>query len=74
MSEYSEELAFEMDERPLVLMNLLKLEGLVPSGGQAKVVIDSGLVEVNGEVELRKRRQLSKGDVVTFQGVRIFLK
>jgi len=74
MSEYSEELEFEMDERPLVLMNLLKLEGLVPSGGQAKVVIDSGLVEVNGEVELRKRRQLSKGDVVTFQGVRIFLK
>lgn len=74
MSEHSQELAFEMDERPLVLMNLLKLEGLVPSGGQAKLVIDSGLVEVNGEVELRKRRQLSKGDVVTFQGVRIFLK
>lgn len=74
MSEYSEEIEFEMGDRPLVLMNLLKLEGVVPSGGQAKLVIDSGLVEVNGEVELRKRCQLSKGDVVTFQGVRIFLK
>ncbi len=34
------------------------------SGGEAKSLIADGQVKVNGEVELRKRRQLRVGDVV----------
>jgi len=49
------------------LNKLLKLEQLVQSGGHAKVVIDEGQVTVNGEVEYRKRKKLSPGDVVRFE-------
>lgn len=50
------------------LADFLKLEGLVSTGGQAKVVIQEGLVEVNGEVETRRKKQLSPGDVVRLEG------
>jgi ribosome-associated protein len=50
------------------LDQFLKLEGLVSTGGQAKVVIQEGLVEVNGAVETRRKKQLSPGDVVRYEG------
>ncbi len=45
----------------------LKLAGLVGSGVDAKMVIQDGLVFVNGEVELQRGKKLYPGDVVTFQ-------
>jgi ribosome-associated protein len=36
----------------------------VGSGGEAKVVIQGGVVRVNGEVETRRGRRLKEGDVV----------
>ncbi len=50
--------------REINLTQVLKLAGLADSGGQAKALIGDGLVKVNGEVELRKRRQMKVGDVV----------
>lgn len=47
------------------LGQFLKLADLVESGAQARVVISDGEVSVNGEVELRRGRQLVKGDVIT---------
>ena len=38
------------------------------NGGQAKGLIADGMVRVNGEVELRKRRQMKAGDTVELQG------
>jgi ribosome-associated protein len=46
------------------LGQLLKLADLVESGADAKGLLLEGLVEVNGEVETRRGRQLAKGDVV----------
>ncbi len=46
----------------------LKLAGLVGAGTDAKYVIQEGMVEVNGEVDLRRGRKLVPGDVVSFQG------
>ncbi len=46
----------------------MKLAGLVGAGTDAKYVIQEGLVEVNGEVDLRRGRKLVPGDVVSFQG------
>ncbi len=51
---------------PIELYKILKFEGLVDSGGQAKTVIADGLVMVNGEVETRKRRKIVNGDTVIF--------
>jgi ribosome-associated protein len=53
-----------LGERPINLTQVLKLAGCVQSGGEAKARIAGGDVRVNGEVELRKRRQMKAGDTV----------
>jgi len=40
----------------------------VPTGGQAKRLIQAGEVNVNGDVETRRRRKLTAGDEVVFDG------
>lgn len=46
------------------LGQLLKLAGLVEDGGRARAVLDSGVVQVDGDVETRRGRQIRPGDVV----------
>ena len=46
----------------------LKAAGLVGSGVDAKLVIQDGLVKVNGETEVQRGKKLYDGDVVTFEG------
>lgn len=50
------------------LGQFLKLANLIEHGSEAKIVCPEGLVEVNGEVELRRGRQLVRGDVVVLRG------
>lgn len=50
------------------LGQFLKLANLIDSGAEAKEVIADGEVSVNGDVETRRGRQLSVGDVVEFAG------
>jgi ribosome-associated protein len=59
--------------QPVELFKILKFEGLVPSGGVAKLAIESGDVLVNGEVETRKRKKIVAGDIIEFNGVIIRL-
>jgi ribosome-associated protein len=51
------------------LDQFLKLQGVAPTGGQAKLLIQAGEVRVNGEVETRRRRQLQIGDTVEAGGL-----
>jgi ribosome-associated protein len=53
------------------LGQFLKLAGVIDSGGEAKSAIAAGEVTVNGEAELRRGRQLHRGDVVDIDGVRL---
>jgi ribosome-associated protein len=48
--------------------------GLCDSGGIAKTVIAEGRVRVNGNVELRKRCKVRKGQLVEFEGHKIIIK
>lgn len=57
-----------INREPVELYKLLKFEGLVATGGEAKMVIDEGYVAVNGQLEMRKRRKMLGGDVFTFDG------
>ena len=50
------------------LGQFLKFAGLIDSGGDAKEAIIDGYVQVNGDVERRRGRQLVDGDHVTFDG------
>mgnify|MGYP000403544499 CR=1 FL=1 len=52
------------------LGQFLQVAGLVDSGGEAKEAIREGEVLVNGEVDLRRGRQLKAGDVVSLAGRR----
>ena len=55
------------DDQPTIhLDQFIKAHALVETGGQAKLVIQDGLVQVNGEVETRRRRKLRQGDVVHY--------
>lgn len=57
-----------MDEF-IKLDQFLKVQQIVMSGGEAKHLIQSGEVMVNGEEETRRGRKLRQGDVVTVDGV-----
>ena len=46
------------------LGQLLKLAGLVDAGSDVRPLLAEGVVTVGGRVELRRGRQLKKGDVV----------
>ncbi len=48
----------------------IKIKLLIPTGGQAKVLIRSGKILVNGQVETRNKKKLVKGDIVEFEGNR----
>jgi ribosome-associated protein len=57
----------EINAEPIALYQLLKLEALVSSGGEAKVAIDNGRVLVNGEVETRRRKKIMSDDTIEFE-------
>jgi ribosome-associated protein len=46
------------------LGQFLKIAGFVGSGGEVKQLLDNRVVQVNGEREQRRGRQLRDGDVV----------
>jgi ribosome-associated protein len=50
------------------LQDYLKLAGLVDTGGEAKFLIQTGEVRLNGEVETRRRKKIVRGDRVTLDG------
>jgi ribosome-associated protein len=56
-------------EDTIRLGQLLKLVDAVPTGAQVKDVLLAGEVQVNGEPEERRGRQLHRGDVVTLEGM-----
>ena len=55
-------------EEVIRLDQFMKIQGMVGTGGQAKLVIQGGKVLVNGEVETRRKKKLKQGDEVTFNG------
>jgi ribosome-associated protein len=58
----------EISDDMIRLGQFLKLAGAIDSGADSKSRIAAGDVAVNGEVDLRRGRQLYRGDVVTIDG------
>ena len=50
------------------LESAMKLANIIPSGGTAKMVIQDGLVKVNGEVCTMRGKKLYPGDSFAFNG------
>lgn len=59
--------SFTLTQEFIQLNQLMKVMGWAMTGGEANVIIDQGLVKVNGIVELRRRNKIYKGFEVSFQ-------
>lgn len=55
----------QINREPVELYKILKFEGLASSGAEAKQMISSGLVLLNGVVELQKSKKIMAHDVLT---------
>ena len=53
------------------LDQFLKWQGMVSTGGEAKHLINTGQVLVNGSVELRRGRKLCPGDIVCLGNIKL---
>jgi len=62
---------FMLREEFIPLSSLLKVMGIAGTGGHAKVMIVSGELSVNKEVESRIRRKLRAGDIITVEGIEV---
>lgn len=58
----------KIDTEYIKLDSFLKAVNAAGSGGEAKAVIQDGLVKVNGEVDTRRGRKLRPGDSVEIEG------
>jgi ribosome-associated protein len=66
---------FELIDHEYIQLNqLLKLLGLVDTGGEANQRIVDGEVTVNQVVEYQKRKKLRAGDVILFNKKEITIK
>ncbi len=59
---------FELEDEYIELFKLIKVLDLVDTGAQAKMIVADGYVERNGEIELRKRAKIIKGDKLVIGG------
>ena len=64
----------EISREPVELYKILKFEGMVASGGQAKAVIAGGQVLVNGKTETQKRKKIVAGDTIEFNGQKVVIQ
>lgn len=64
-----EEISIQTDF--IKLDSLLKLSALVATGGEAKTMIQEGLVSVNGKVCTMRGKKIVSGDTVSFEGQKI---
>ena len=64
----------ELTKEPVELYKILKFEGLVASGGEAKSVIAEGQVLLNGTVETQKRKKIVSGDIIEFAQEKFLIK
>ena len=66
-----QQITFPLRGEFITLDSLIKACGLANSGGQAKAMVADGLVQVDGQQELRKTAKIRAGQVVGMPGSRI---
>ena len=60
------EISIREEDEFIKLGQALKKAGLVGSGVDAKMVIQDGLVSVNGEVEVQRGKKLHGGEIISY--------
>jgi len=62
------------DKRYIELNTFVKIQGLASTGGQAKILIRSEKIFLNGTLETRNKKKLYDGDVVECEGKKYVVK
>ena len=68
-----EEITIRNGDEFIKLGQAIKAAGFVESGVEAKIVIQDGLVKVNGKVETQRGKKLG-GEIVEFEGNKLLIK
>ena len=68
------EIKIRADEEYITLNVLLKITGLIDTGGMAKIYLLENAVYVNGELENRRGRKLYRGDIVKANKAEFLIK
>jgi ribosome-associated protein len=63
-----------LEQSPVELFKILKFEGIASSGAEAKQMIVDGMIIVNGEVELRKRKKIVAGDIIELDDIELTVR
>lgn len=63
-----ESITFEVKGEFIELCNLLKLAGIANSGGQGKLMVSDGIVQVDGATETRRTAKIRAGQTVECMG------
>lgn len=58
----------EISTEFITLQQFLKLAGIAQTGGEAKLLVKTSDITVNGEIENRRGKKLYPGDVVIIDG------
>ena len=69
-----EEITIRNGDEFIKLGQAIKAAGFVESGVEAKIVIQDGLVKVNGKVETQRGKMLVGGEIVEFEGNKLLIK
>jgi ribosome-associated protein len=71
MKSAIQQLRFELTDDYIELNNLLKVMGIVDSGGAGKMLVAQGNIKVDGQQELRKTCKIRANQMVSLGNVRI---
>jgi len=65
----------KQDNAKYIELNVfIKLQGLAATGGQAKILIRSGAIFLNGTSETRNKKKVYNGDIVEYEGKKYIVK
>ncbi len=69
-----QQIRFPLNGDFIELYKLLKITQIAESGGVAKLMVEEGMVKLNGAPESRKRAKVKPGDVVEAQNYQIMVE
>lgn len=68
------QIRFPLNGDFIELYKILKITQLAGSGGEAKLLVEQGLVKLNGETEERKRAKVKPGDTVEYDRYEVIIE
>ncbi len=69
-----QQIRFPLNGDFIELYKLLKITQIAASGGEAKLMVDQGMVKLNGIVENRKRAKVKPGDTIEAAGYQLVVE